>query len=267
VKLDDARPASPLIITAVVLAEATWLLLVWSWLFTLDGFLATTFTASALTLAIGLVLICGPGRLSLRDVGLTWRGIAGGLAIVAALWLVAQLVFLTAALGAGTPIALQPLGQRAYELVVSQIAGNALAEEVIYRGFLLVQLAVLASRWLPRRRAWVVALIGSQLIFALSHIPVRWITMDIHGAQLVDSLVETGGWGLVFALAYLRTGKLGVAVGFHALFNVPLALVASPLDPGLVYLVELAVLLVGWPLATRLALRFAPPRKPLLAGR
>lgn len=264
-KLEEARATSPLMILAVVLADTTWLLFVWCWLFTLDGFLATTFTASALTLLIALVLILGPGRLSLRDIGLTWRGVAGGLAIVAGIFVVAQVVFLVAALASGTPIALHPLRQTAYKLVVSQVAGNALAEEVVYRGFLLVQLALIARRWLPRKRAWALALIASQVIFALSHIPLRWITADLHGAQLVEDLLLTAVAGIVFALPYLRTGLLGVAIGFHALFNVSLALVDSPVDPRLVYFIALVVLLVGWPLAVRLARRSVPA--PVLGAR
>jgi CAAX protease family protein len=260
-----ARATSPLIIAAVVLADLTWLLLVWAWLFTLDGPLATTFSASFLSLAIALAIICGAGRLAPRDLGITVRGVLGGLGVVALAWLAGQLVLVVAALVTGGPLAAPPhLASRAGELLWSQVAGNALAEEVIYRGFLLVQLALIARRWLSSRAAWALALFASQLIFALSHIPARWITMDLHGAALAQNLVLTAAWGLIFSVTFLRTRMLGVAIGFHALFNVPVMLVDAPLQPMYVYLALLVVLLVAWPRLDRALSRTSgrPPDAP-----
>jgi len=251
-ELEQTRAAPLLLVAAVPLADVTWLLLVWSWLFTLDGPIATTVGASVIGLSIALALICGAARLAPRDIGLSRRSLLGGLAVGAAFWLAVQLVHLVAALVTGMPLAVTPhLSFSAQDLVVQQIAGNALAEEVVFRGFLLVQFALLARRSMPRRTAWLVALFASQVVFALTHIPARWVTMDIHGSALLANLVLTGGYGVFYSLIYLRTGMLGLAVAYHALDNVPLQIVDSPLDAHAVAARVMIVLLVAWPLLTR----------------
>jgi membrane protease YdiL (CAAX protease family) len=259
-ELETFRAASPLTIAASVLADATWLLLLWAWLFTrpwldtllahLGGAVGSTFIASALSLTLELAIFLGLGRLALRDVGLSARGLFGGLAVAFWIWLAVQVVLAIGALVHGDGLALAPhLDRYEARLLVDQVAGNALAEEVIYRGFLMVQLVLLARRFASRRTAWIVGLVASQACFALTHIPQRWIVMDLHGAPLVANLAFTAASGLYYALIYVRTGMLGVAIAYHALDNLPFALVDSPLDPKTLYQVAFALLLIVWPWA------------------
>jgi hypothetical protein len=260
-ELESVRSASPLTILASLLGAIMALLLIWGWLFAgtwldsllahLGGVVGPTFVASMFALAIQLVIFLGMARLSLRDVGVTTRGLLGGLLVGFWMWLAVQVVLLVGALVHGDGIALDPNVDREHvRMLVDQVAGNALEEEIIFRGFLLVQVVLLARRLLgPRRRtAWMLGLVASQVFFALTHIPQRWIIMDLHGGALITNLAFTAKSGIVFALIYIRTGKLGFAVAHHALGNLPFAMVDSPLDPGTLYSWATIVLLVVWPI-------------------
>ena len=261
-ELETVRAASPLVIVASLLGGIMALLLIWSWLFTrpwldpllqhLGGVVGATFVASMFALAIQLVILLGAARLRLRDLGVTPRGLLGGLAVGFWMWLAMQAVLLVAALVHGDGLALDPDVDRVHvRLLVDQVAGNALEEEIIFRGFLLVQMVLLARRFMGRGAAWVTGFIASQVFFALTHIPQRWIIMDLHGAALANNLANTAISGVFFAIIYVRTGMLGFAVAVHALGNLPFALVDSPLDPGALYQWATVGLLVVWPLVVR----------------
>lgn len=260
--------ASPLTIAASVLAAITWLLLLWAWLYTrpwldpllaqLGGVVGSTFVASIATLAIQLAIIVGLDRLALRDIGLSANSLWGGLAIGAAVWLVVQAILAVAALIHGDGLALAADVDRVHaRQLVDQVAGNALAEEVVNRGFLAVQLVVLARRWCSPRAAWILGIVASQLFFGLTHIPQRWIVLDIHGAALAANLAMTALFGVFYAIVYVRTGMLGIAIAFHALSNLPFSIVDSPLEPAVLYDGALLVLLVAWPALSAKAGRHA----------
>lgn len=259
-ELETVRAASPLIILASVLGAIMALLLIWGWLFTvpwldplladLGGVVGPTFVASIFALAIQLVIFLGVARLTGRDIGVSMRGLLGGLAVGFWMWLGVQLILLVGALVHGDGVAIDPHVDRQHvQMLIDQVAGNALEEEIIFRGFLLVQSVLLARRFLGERRrtAWVVGLVASQVIFALTHIPQRWIIMDLHGAALVNNLAGTAIAGILFSVIYIRTGMLGFAIAFHALENLPFALVDSPLEPRVLYACATLVLLVVWP--------------------
>jgi membrane protease YdiL (CAAX protease family) len=83
-------------------------------------------------------------------------------------------------------------------------------------------------------------------MFALSHIPQRLVSDHEHGVVLAEDLVVLAWRGLALALVYLRTGHLEVAVGFHALWDVPLPVIASPIA-GEAIIGAQVVLFVVWP--------------------
>jgi membrane protease YdiL (CAAX protease family) len=259
-ELEAVRAASPLVVAASLAVAVGWLVLLWWWLYPSDvlapvvahlgGVVGETFVACLLQLSLQLAVILGLGRLSLRDVGVTPRGVLGGLAIAFWVWLAVQVVLLAGALINGDPVALDPHVDRLHlRMLVDQVAGNAPAEEIVFRGFLLVQCVLIAQRVLgPRKRtAWVAGLVLSQTFFALTHIPQRWMIMHMHGSALVENLAWTAEAGVIYALIYLRTGMLGIAIAYHALDNLPFALVDSPLDPHALYQVAFLALLVAWP--------------------
>jgi membrane protease YdiL (CAAX protease family) len=148
------------------------------------------------------------------------------------LWGVAQIIHLVAGLLTRGEITLNPdwaiygtgfmIG-----LVLTQVFGNALFEEIAYRGFLFPQLYLRLTSL--RARPWnrfLVALLISQAAFALSHIPNR-IYLGMTAGDIAVDLLMLVGWGVLYTLLYLRTDNLFLVVGVHALGNTPTTLFAT----------------------------------------
>lgn len=182
--------------------------------------------------ALVLVIILGVGRLRLYDIGLVRRNIMPGLVYTVGLWLVAQIVHLLAGLATYGTVSLNAewltygvgfmIG-----LLLTQIFGNALFEEIAYRGFLVPQLYLRLERL--RDRPWkrlFAALLISQTAFALSHIPNR-IYLGMTAGDIAIDLLMLVGWGILYALLYLRTDNLFLVVGVHALGNTPTTIFAT----------------------------------------
>lgn len=182
--------------------------------------------------ALVLVIILGVGRLRLYDIGLVRRNIMPGLIYTVGLWLVAQIVHLLAGLATYGTVSLNAewltygvgfmIG-----LLLTQIFGNALFEEIAYRGFLVPQLYLRLERL--RDRPWkrlFAALLISQTAFALSHIPNR-IYLGMSAGDIAIDLLMLVGWGILYALLYLRTDNLFLVVGVHALGNTPTTIFAT----------------------------------------
>jgi hypothetical protein len=259
-ELVAVRTVSPLTVVAAVLAHVTWVLFVFAWLFRarwLDdleratGFVIQgTLLAGFGSLAITLAITRGLGGLRASEIGLRWRDVRSGLVWTGAVWLGVQLVLATGALAAGDGLALDPVWHRpglTVGMFLSQLPGNAFAEEVLDRGFLLVQCVLLARRVFGSRVAWIAGVLVSQSIFALGHIPQRWVIMDISGLALVANLVATLGAGLLFSLIYLRTGNLVLAAGLHALSNVAVPVFASPVEGVAIASLSMYALVIVWP--------------------
>jgi membrane protease YdiL (CAAX protease family) len=253
-----SESVSPLVIVAELAAFTTWLLLLWAWLFSstvpdlvgraTHGVVGPTLLASDIGLAIAAMILFGLGRLRPRDLGLSVRGVAVGLLVTAGIWACAQLALVVAALLSGDPVArsAQLTGENGSEMI-GQLFGNALYEEIVMRGFVFVQLVLLARRIASARKAWVTGALVAAAIFAVSHVPHRWINYDIHGAALAQSLAWLAWNGLMLSFVYARTGHLEVAIGFHALWNIPLPLFASPIAAGSMITALQVVAMVAWP--------------------
>ncbi len=215
-------------------------------------------------LIIGLVV--GLGGLRWRDVGmpLGWRGawqVLNAVLVTYTLWALAQLI--AALHGWAVPgtldynpdwIGFTDEYRSTLADSVAVFFGSALVEEVKYRGFLLAQLFLLANHWAlfgtgrsaVRRRLWG-AIIGSQLVFGLNHVPAGLDT-GLDGWTLLLYIAQVGFVGAVFAVLYLRTGNLFIVVGAHALINDPMPMYLSTLDPRFVSLALVLALLLAWPM-------------------
>jgi membrane protease YdiL (CAAX protease family) len=197
------------------------------------------FTGSLIVNVIFLVIMVGGvmlirGGLRFYDVGLIMRRLGGGIAFTLVFWGAAQLVHMLAGLLYRGHVALSPAWNDPgfmIGLVLAQIFGNALFEEIAYRGFLFPQLYL----WLGDRESnpWKrlgLALLISQGAFALSHIPNR-IYLGMSADAIAFDLLLLLTWGVFYTIIYLRTDNLFVVVGAHAMGNVPTTLFATA--PGL----------------------------------
>ena len=130
---------------------------------------------------------------------------------------------------------------------ISQLFGNALFEEIIFRGFILTQLMVILTIYLRKRWAVFYAIIISSIIFSLIHIPVRLYRGEL---QQYFNIFEPSGMfaliilGVIFALIYIRTENLFFLIGIHTLFNAPMPLFESSyIQPILFLLIIMTTLL------------------------
>jgi hypothetical protein len=219
------------------------------------GLVEATLVASLLALALVGAVIVGLGRLRLADVGWRRQALLPGLLTTLGFWIVLHLGIAVGLWIDGRDFAIHPYWERfganiLLGSLIAQLLGNALAEETMFRGFLLPQLHVKAARSCPWWLALLLALLVSQVFFALCHLPNRIFNQGRWGPELVWDQLRLVRSGLLVAVLYLATRNLFIPVGVHALGNTPTLLLDAP--GGLVAHCweALAVLLIlGWPAA------------------
>lgn len=176
-------------------------------------------------------MILKRGRLRPYDVGLIAAHIPMGIIYTVGFWGAAQIVHLVFSLLTYGAVTLNPDWLRNTNmmigLILAQVIGNALFEEIAYRGFLFPQL-YLNLDGLRDRPWWRLgaAIFLSQAVFALSHIPNR-LYLGMSVGQIAPDLLLLLGWGILYTVIYLRTDNLFLVVGVHALGNAPSTLFAT----------------------------------------
>jgi membrane protease YdiL (CAAX protease family) len=185
---------------------------------------------------VGLVLVA-IGRFRPSELGLELAKLPEAIAYTLVIWIVMQILSVVLLLWDGqTPqFAADVNWPRAGYLLgelLAQLAGNALCEEVLFRGFLFVQCGVLFARWAPNRPALSLVAAGlvSSVVFAVAHLPHRlgigggyanWAALGMDQGWLVV-------WGCVYCWLYVRTGNLWFVGGVHSLANARTMLVTAP---------------------------------------
>lgn len=209
----------------------------------------------ALLLIVGGVILWA-GKLRLQDVGILKSRFPIAVIIIITLWILSQLIMATVALINNKPLAIHTDWNRLgisfmLGLLAAQLFGNALFEEIVFRGFLLPQLYLKfsAKNEKQKMKCLVMAVLVSQIYFALIHIPFglykgRSLFIYIFGVALL---------GIIFALVYLRTENLFLAVGLHALNNKPTPIINSTFEtePYILIPILIILLLLCWPFLKR----------------
>jgi len=228
--------------------------------------LVTPTLLGAGTLGVAVVaILVGYGRLRFRDFGWIGSKLVPGLAAVAVLWIAMQLVEVVFGLATKGQLQLSttltsPGWTTVVGVLIGQALGTALAEETFFRGFLLPQLLIRLGHLSPAR-GFGLAIVGSQALFALYHLPnlvlgnshvVGTTALDITSHLGIDFVL-----GVLFAGIYIRTGNLFLLMGLHALLDAGTSVVATPIDP-IPILFGLAVLI--------LVLSFVLPRPRKFGG-
>lgn len=174
--------------------------------------------AIMIPMVVGFMILVA-GRLRPAEVGLLKRDVRPAIVWTALLW--AAVAGAEAAFQIGH-FALDPSWSKpgtAIGALAAQIFGNALYEEIVYRGFLTVQLMLLFERF-GRMGATIAAVIVAQIVFASIHVP-----MLLHQGLLLPDIAglmpELFLAGVGLAALYFLTGNLFVAVGVHALVDAP----------------------------------------------
>lgn len=180
------------------------------------------------------------GGLRLRHVGLRRYTVANGILITLVFWGSAQLIVAALALfQGGHPLVNDVLrsipSSTGIGVLILAPFGNALVEEVLYRGFLFPQLYLLTEHWtsMTRGRRLAIAVCVSQLFFGVSHISAGR-ALDLRDTELALYLLHAALVGAFFAILYLRTENLYAVAGIHTLINNPLSFYLTPVDPSFI---------------------------------
>ncbi len=171
--------------------------------------------------------------LALRDIGLNRRNLLRAPLLLVVFWLSIQLVAVLFALVQAGDIRLHERWLAGQLTVIAggflgQLFGNALYEEVLFRGVILTQLIVLLRARLSPLVSLLLALLLANAFFALVHVDnwlfVRTYLIDQFGGLTV-LLWRVFESGLFWSLVFLATRNILVPVVLHTLINTPLLLV------------------------------------------
>ena len=194
------------------------------------------------------------GRLRLADLGLTTERLRDAAPVLLGLWLVVQMSHAALGTAAGDlelAASSAPMTLAAGAgLRIQAVVGSGLLEEVLYRGFLLVQVFAWLRGRMDRDTALTWAVVASSVYFGLNHIPA-YLRAGLSPIELAIFVGQAMMVGALFGMLFLRTGNLFVVAGAHALINDPIPLFATVIDPALLVLVAVAGLVLAWPLLSR----------------
>lgn len=133
-------------------------------------------------------------------------------------------------------------------LLVGMLFGTALYEEIGYRGFLLVQLNMkMENKTNNRMLQIVLALIVSQVLFTLLHVPWKILNQGWTTEVFLELLFSVFMNGIIYSLLYLRTENIFFVMFVHALGNAPMLLFISYLDSSIILLLVAFVWGIVWP--------------------
>lgn len=216
-----------------------------------DGLVQPTLLYSLLLFLVVIVgILVWKGGLRPADVGLVAAKVMPGIIVTCALWGAVQIVLIIAALLSDDhgPARSEGSGAPRAGALIAQLLGNAFAEETMFRGFLLTQLFLKFAKCFQGRtwRSLVVAVVLSQCLFALIHIP-NLSRLGTPGGDAVGKLAMVMALGVFLSLLYLRTDNLFIVTGVHALINAPTPLVKPTLPAEAIVFVLAVVLLACWP--------------------
>ena len=195
------------------------------------GIVTPVFLLSLLALGVILSIVILIGGIGLDDVGMDRDYVGRGVGVTVMIWAAAQVVGVLPRVVANRPVLLDrefEFGSR-LDLVgrFLESLGNATLEEVVLRGFLLVQLYLLFHGGAgPERRGVASAVAITLVVTALVALPgalpyPSWRSALIHQGTLL-------GVGLFLSWIYFRTRNLFFIIGVHTLLLAPTPIVAAP---------------------------------------
>lgn len=196
-----------------------------------NGWVNPTLCAGLLgLLVIAVLYLMFMVRIPPRDLGLKGEKLLAGCLWTFLFWIAVNALSIGFALLAGADLTMnKDLAAHPNEVLgqlLGQLFGNALLEEIAFRGFLFVQIYLWLTRVNKSSSRIFRAMLVSQTIFALMHIPNR-IYGGLSGMEFVYDFLQLVILGMLFALIYVLTRNLFIVVGIHSLLNVNQAVWSS----------------------------------------
>jgi membrane protease YdiL (CAAX protease family) len=162
--------------------------------------------------------IFGLAQVKANNLGLSRSGLRPSLLYLVSLWIFLQLVVVLVGVFSVTPM---HFSVPYPDYLVSQLLLFALAEEIIFRGFLFPQFFLHIVR---HTRSKVVSLalslVISQVFFGMLHVS-HFLVDKLSMEAIISNLAIAILWGLIGCYVYWRSRNLLFAVALHALINAP----------------------------------------------
>lgn len=206
-----------------------------NWLFKIHFFRPIAFATNYIlqpTLLAGLcnilffsVLIFILGKHDFRSIWLTKEKAKMALPVLLYIWLSAQIIPIAFVFFSKGDILLIDNLNIAIGRWLGQLFGNAPFEELIFRGIFFLQFYLLFQSRTSNKNSIILAVMLSQLLFAVSHVPNRiWINkVDNLATEIIGLFIAGVGLTLIF----IHTQNLLFVIGIHALSNFPFPLVKT----------------------------------------
>lgn len=133
--------------------------------------------------------------------------------------------------------------------ILGQLFGNALKEEFVFRGIFFLQLYLIFRNYRSNKFAIIFAMVISQVIFSLMHIPNRIILQSFQG--LGTDLLLIFVMGVIITLIFIRTNNLAFAIGGHALINSRINIIETSFPWQITTIVLFVLVAIFWKKITR----------------
>lgn len=258
----DNMPAAKRRILLLVVASLAVIPIVTNLLFLSKG-LRAVFQNQIYTLFLGL-LVYGVWLLllyflqkqdcvSLGNLGLgkydTKKGVAAGLLLytITNSWFVANALLKGESLIVSKGFSSPEFILTALSIFFFNIFIGAFIEEVLMRAYLLPQAFRFLSRSVPNKlAALVLAVIVTQVIFAIAHMPADLFRFNLSLEDLLNRQQDLFLSGIVYALVYLRTRNVIFVSLYHAFLNYGMPVISTEAFITTNYNMVMLLLLILW---------------------
>lgn len=219
------------------------------------GFVIPTITNYTVYIIVIIgIIIAWPGKISGKSVGLIKTKVFPALGYTLGIWIIPQLIILIYLTITGGQFILSEFWLK-YGLVTGlgvicgQFFGNALYEEVIFRGFLVPQFYRRFSKSIRKieTKALIFSIILSQLVFALIHIPNRIHNGESNVINLLIVILPIFLIGVFLTILYLRSQNLFLCIAIHSLMNYPAFVLESPIESKTIMAILALLLIIFYP--------------------
>ena len=194
-------------------------------------------------------------RIRLSDLGISARDTVKGVWAGFYIFIGVNLIFLALSLFTTKSVSisenfrsLEQVGRVVGTFIFSILAG-AFIEEAIYRAYLIPQFFLRLKRQFKNSyTSLAIAVVGSQLLFALSHLPRELFRAEAAQSMVSYSFLQLFMGGIIHAVVYLRTRNLIFVTLVHAFINFSLTVIETSASFRLFSLLVTVLIALAWPI-------------------
>ena len=173
------------------------------------------------------------GKLTFSEIGLKKSGLLPAIFLIFIIWWAAQLFYFYIDLFFQINPLIKPSWSNPiyYPYIlgefITEFLGNSLFEEILYRGVLFSQLFLYfksKNKFSNEENQIVMSILISQILFALAHIPNRFISGYYALDEAFFGLISPLIFGVFISYVYYLTNNLYICIGLHGIGNISVSI-------------------------------------------